>query len=898
MGPDEQTDGGCRPAEELIEACVAETDEAGLLRASIACLAARVPGERHALIELLDGGRRAQVIALAEEGTHRIHPPAAGFAVETMEGVAEIEAGRSVLLPDLSGARSATERSLLAGELRSSLRIPFPLGGRPAGLLVVGRREAGAFTREEQTLLERAAPALSLVLRGARMLREVEHVERAVEERLLHTDTPVVLVDSLTLEPLHANRALLDLLGCAAEELPARGRLNLLAPQELGAFRRFLHEVRTRGRARGAFRIAPAPGREAQPAMVEGRETLYRGRAAFELALDWASGADPEGQEAPCSALETIAEAVPDILWEMDRDGNYTYVSPALGRVLGYAPETWIGRFPVLGVVEPAEAATVRRLQELVRQGRQSQGVEWRARTIDGWMVWFSTFWAPVRDGRGELVGAAGVHRDISASKLGERRLRRQEELLRTVVGSVDACLLSVLPDGTVEWVNDAAHAAFGPGGEGASCGLYVLGPEGDLPFESVLEGRTAVSLELTACNGRTYAAVAHPVFAPDETPERMILLLLDETERLEREEALRLAERRYRTVADFTYSWEFWLDPGGSARYHSPSCLAESGFRPDELPDLESIVCRAATPEQADALRRHLRDGIGGRSESDIELPWRRPDGREVWLSLSYQGVSDEDGAPLGVRGSFHDCTERRELTARLAEQERYAALGSVAAGVAHHFSNLLSIIQGEAQLAELKPEPRTIPPRLQEIQRCVRQAAEHVRRLREYAGEPFTLDDPDRATRADGLAAQALWQLEMLGVDTAGAGGPVTGEVVRDSTRTARGSHSLVEQALEAVLRNAVEACAAGGSVLVRIADEGEWLVCSVEDSGEGIAPENLDRVLEPFFTTRGPRRAGLGLSSAFGLIARCGGELTIGSRPGGPTVVRIRLRALPEG
>lgn len=99
---------------------------------------------------------------------------------------------------------------------------------------------------------------------------------------------------------------------------------------------------------------------------------------------------------------------------------------------------------------------------------------------------------------------------------------------------------------------------------------------------------------------------------------------------------------------------------------------------------------------------------------------------------------------------------------------------------------------------------------------------------------------------------------------------------------------------QALLALVRNAVEA--SGGTRDVRVAigarrDDG-WLELRVEDRGEGIPPENLPKVLLPFFTTRGTQPAGLGLWSAYQLVTHVGGRLSIASTRGKGTTVRVSL------
>ncbi|MBI4594041.1 MAG: response regulator, partial [Candidatus Rokubacteria bacterium] len=110
------------------------------------------------------------------------------------------------------------------------------------------------------------------------------------------------------------------------------------------------------------------------------------------------------------------------------------------------------------------------------------------------------------------------------------------------------------------------------------------------------------------------------------------------------------------------------------------------------------------------------------------------------------------------------------------------------------------------------------------------------------------------------------------------------------------AAGDAAALREVLMNLIFNAVDALPAGGSIVVRTWSDGEALFCAVADTGTGMAPAVRKRALEPFFTTKGLKATGLGLSVSYGIVRRHGGELTIDSAEGRGTTVTFRL--LPTG
>ncbi len=141
---------------------------------------------------------------------------------------------------------------------------------------------------------------------------------------------------------------------------------------------------------------------------------------------------------------------------------------------------------------------------------------------------------------------------------------------------------------------------------------------------------------------------------------------------RKQSEESLVNAEKKYRTVADFTYDWEYWANVDNSLEYVSPSCERISGYRPSDFIDNPSLMEDIIVPEDRDLWNSHEHDSRQELKDREIEVRIQRPDGQIRWIEHNCQPVTDHHGHLQGFRASNRDITTRKQIEKEIMEREK----------------------------------------------------------------------------------------------------------------------------------------------------------------------------------------------------------------------------------
>ncbi len=236
------------------------------------------------------------------------------------------------------------------------------------------------------------------------------------------------------------------------------------------------------------------------------------------------------------------------------------------------------------------------------------------------------------------------------------------------------------------------------------------------------------------------------------------------------------------------------------------------------------------------------------------------------------------------------------RSTQQEIIQRERMHALGRMANGIAHDFNNALAPILGFSELLLLKPETLTDPKRVRNyvemIHSAAKDSAKVVRRLREfyrYRDEteiftPVVINDVVLQAIA---VTQPRWKDQALA-----AGIHIDIRTEMGDVPTVPGNEAELREVLVDLIFNAIDAIPRRGTITIRTAVQGRWLVLTVADDGIGMSEEIKARCLEPFFSTKEDQGTGLGLGSVYGIARRHQGEIDIQSQQGRGTSVAVSL------
>lgn len=154
-------------------------------------------------------------------------------------------------------------------------------------------------------------------------------------------------------------------------------------------------------------------------------------------------------------------------------------------------------------------------------------------------------------------------------------------------------------------------------------------------------------------------------------------MIFQDVTDRKKTEAALRASEERFKTIADFTYDWEYWISPEGNYNYISPSCLRLTGYHPQEFISQPYLLEMITDPRDRDKLMDHLQKEKDINNIIGLDFRIITKNNQEVWLGHICQPVYNSAGRYLGRRASNRDISKRKQMEQALSRSvQRYKAL------------------------------------------------------------------------------------------------------------------------------------------------------------------------------------------------------------------------------
>jgi PAS domain S-box-containing protein len=601
----------------------------------------------------------------------------------------------------------------------------------------------------------------------------------------------------------------------------------------------------------------------------------------------------------------------------------------ALVRYNRRAVEIW-GRAPRLGDPSEQSGNTFRRytadgaplpfastpVGHALRSGERVLGAEVVIERPDGSHVPVLMNVAPLKDPSGRVAGAVCSFQELTERKRAEQALRESEAELQSVINRTPFMLVRCGRDLRYRFISQAYAQWIGSPRE-KIVGKTILEALGEKGFETlrprietVLQGK-AVDFECEIDFQGVGPRRLHIAYRPETDAagnvEGWIASLLDITERSRAERELRMLSEKLedeveRRTLERDRIWNVSEDLLAVTNFDgyflsmNPAWRNLLGWTEDEIKSMH--VSELRHPDDAphsQAGRKMLAEGM---PTVRMENRFRHKDGSWRWL----QWTMTEDNGLIYVAGR-HVTSEKEQAAAleraqlQAAHLQKMEAIGQLTGGIAHDFNNLLMIVSGHAQSLKNRLSEKRDTRALQAIQMAATRGENLTRQLLSFSRtlplDP-TVISPAEAVRAvrDVLSGSLHVNIE-LAIDVPGTIWPISVD------------KSELELALVNLVVNARDAMPERGRISISAENVklaapdspdgmiGDFVALCVSDTGSGIPPDLLPRVVEPFFTTKGPDKGtGLGLSQVYGFAHRSGGTVQINSEIDRGTKVTIYL------
>ncbi|MBI5265567.1 MAG: PAS domain S-box protein [Bradyrhizobium sp.] len=589
-------------------------------------------------------------------------------------------------------------------------------------------------------------------------------------------------------------------------------------------------------------------------------------------------------------------------------DGTITGWNPAAERLFGYRADEAVGKSIHLIVPPERIAETQECLRRIANGERLEPHVTVRLRK-DGSRVEISLSVSPIKNPSGQIIGASKIARDITESRRTERALQREIEERRRIFESSQDLILVLDSHGAVVQVSPSCQVILGHRPEemiGHACIEFIQRDDIDMAREDLRAARRG--MRSRASDTRFLHKDGHPVKLSwlgswSEPVKRYFFVGRDMTESLLAQESLHQSEHLSRNIIETAL--EAFVQVDDSFRILNWNSQAEKIFgwpRSEALGKeaIELIVAESARETVRAELSRTVHDEAGEVLGRRLEITARRRNGKEFRAEASITALRRRDG--MLFNGFFRDLTDKIAAEERIRHSEKMEALGQLTGGVAHDFNNILTVITGTI---EILADAVAREPQLAAITRMIDEAAARGAELTQHL-LAFARKQPLQPREID---------VNHLIVDTAKLLRPTLGEQIQiESVFEAPTCVAIVDpnQLTTASLNlalNARDAMPDGGKLILEAGSAylegtyaatndvrpGQYAVIAVSDTGSGIPPAMLDKVFDPFFTSKGPGKGtGLGLSMVYGFVKQSAGHIKIYSKPGHGTTIRMYLPA----
>ncbi len=591
-----------------------------------------------------------------------------------------------------------------------------------------------------------------------------------------------------------------------------------------------------------------------------------------------------------------------------DMVGTITYVNKACMKLWGNDTKADILGKPYWSLLEPDDMNTAKDIATAMLENQSWEG-ELRGRRKDGKELYVQVASAIVNDDKGNPIQTISSFIDITERKKAEEALRASEEMFRRFLEEMNDGYC-VLEGFTIAFANARCAEMFG----------YAQNEVIGKSFKELLPPETIEDLSrvhtrrqrgervpaqyestLVRKDGTECTVEFGPRIIEYQGKPAVSVVIRDVTQRKQMERALRESEAEFRTIFEEAAIGIALIDMEAKPLEINTAFQGMLGYTLDDLKEMSSFDY--LHPEDALADEALFREMIeGSREHYTVEKRLVRKDGQVVWGRQNLSLVHGAEGEPRFMIAMIEDITERKraeEERQRMEQQlqltGRLAAVGELAAGVAHELNNPLAAVQAYAQFLatqrqlddSIKGDVETI---YREAQRAARITGNLLSFSRRHKPEKSLVSINDIIEKSIELHAYRM-RVNNIEIEL---------DMEPELPRTMADFHQM-QQVFVNLITNAEQAMTdanGNGRLTIRTRVARNVIEADFTDNGPGITEEDLKRIFDPFFTTKEVGKGtGLGLSICFGIVQEHGGRIHAESVPNEGTTFVVELPVITQ-
>ncbi len=587
-------------------------------------------------------------------------------------------------------------------------------------------------------------------------------------------------------------------------------------------------------------------------------------------------------------------------------DGMVTGWNPAAERLFVWSAAEAVGHSVNL-IVPPDRQAEMQDMLRRIGDDQKIEEYETLRLRKRGDPVQVSLGISPIKSKSGEIAGASIIARDLTESRRTELALRQQIEERRRIFETSQDLILIMDSKGFVAQVSPSCERilSYRPEDLIGRSGVDFLHPddleEARAEMRMARQGKQPRPFDTRWIHKDGREVWLSWLGTWSQPGKRYFFVGRDMTESRKAQETLRESEHLARNIVETALDAFVQTDESDAILNWNSEAEAIFGWRREEVLGrnlIELIFSEASREDVRIRRRRFLSSDQGEIRRLRTELDVRRRDGTQFKAELSVTALPTRSG--IVFNAFFRDLTEKMVAEERIRQSQKMEAVGQLTGGIAHDFNNILTVITGTI---EILADAVGKEPQLAAIARMIDQSATRGAELTQHL-LAFARKQPLEPREID---------INTLIIDTAKLLRPTLGEhieiesVFEDETCVATVDPNQLATAIINLALNSRDAMPAGGKLILETGstdlDEGyagmndipsgRYAFIAVSDTGSGIPPHLLDKVFDPFFTSKGPGKGtGLGLSMVYGFVKQSAGHIKIYSEEGHGTTIRMYL------